>query len=76
MRRNLFSTFGIVFNINIFILNSYILNMIYFIYLQVPEIFRKSQAFLKRIIFPGSSPAIKTFHDGFHKAVVNPAKTV
>lgn len=40
------------------------------------KIFRKSQAFLKRIISPGSSPAIKTFHDGFHKAVVNPAKTV
>lgn len=36
----------------------------------------RSQAFLRRIISPGFSPAIKSLHDGFHKAVVNPAKTV
>lgn len=42
--------------------------------------FPKSRAFLKRIISSsfssGFSPAIKSFHGGFHKAVVNPAKTV
>lgn len=36
--------------------------------------FAESRVFFKTHNFSGSPPAIKSFHDGFHKAALNPER--